>query len=91
MVGGQPLSQAQRSRPPLKHVFAALDLTAAALAQGRPVPEEAVKMMTKNPIPFLPLALWHWLYLRIGGRGFEQEAARNGVSKHGLRARPYEA
>ncbi len=91
IVGGQPLSEAQRSRPPLKHIFSALDLTGASLAQGLPVPAEAVEMMTKNPIPFMPLALWHWLYLRIGGKGFEKEAAKHGVSKHDLLARPYAA
>ncbi len=91
MVGGQPLTEAQRSRPPLKHVFAALDLTAASLAYGLPVPVEAVRMMSAKPIPFLPSALMHWLYVRIGGRGFEKEAAKNGVSKKELLARPYEA
>lgn len=91
MVGGQTLSEAQRSRPPLKHVFASLDLTASALAQGLPVPAEAVRMIAKNPIPFMPRALWHWMYVKIGGKGFEKEAAKNGVGKQGLLARPYEA
>jgi multimeric flavodoxin WrbA len=89
MVGGQTPNEAQRSRPPLKHVFAALDLTAASLAQGLPVPAEAVRMIKKSPIPFVPSALWHWIYVRIAGKGFEKEAAKNGVSKVGLRARPY--
>jgi hypothetical protein len=89
MVGGQSLNEAQRSRPPFKHVFAALDLTAASLAQGLSVPAEAVSMLTKSPIPFMPSALWRRMYARMGGKGFEKEAAKNGVSKVGLRARPY--
>lgn len=91
MVGGQTPNEAQRSRPPLKHVFAALDLTAASLAQGLPVSAEAVRILKRSPIPFMPSALWHWMYVRIGGKGFEKEAAKNGVSKEGLLARPYAA
>ncbi len=91
MVGGQTPNEAQRSRPPFKHVFAALDLTAASLAQGLPVPAEAVRMIKKSPMPFMPSALWHWIYVRIGGKEFVKEAAKNGVSKEGLLARPYAA
>ncbi len=91
IVGGQTPNEAQRSRPPLKHVFAALDSTAASLAQGLPLPAEAVRMLKKSPIPFMPAALWHWIYVRIGGKEFVKEAAKNGVSKEGLLARPYAA
>ena len=51
----------------MKHVIRALDLTAAALAEGRPVPQEAVTMMTRSPIPCIPFAIWCWLYGRVGG------------------------
>ena len=91
MIGGQPLTGAKRSRPPIKHVISALEMTAAALAEGQPVPAEAVKMVAKNPIPLIPFALWRWLYVRMGGRGFEKVAARNGVSKDRLLAQPYAA
>jgi hypothetical protein len=49
MVGGQPLTETKRSGPPVKHVIQALDLTAAALSDGLPVPAQAVKLMAKNP------------------------------------------
>jgi multimeric flavodoxin WrbA len=91
MIGGRPLTGAKRSGPPIRHVIAALEMTAAALAEGQPVPAEAVRMIAKNPIALMPFALWRWLYVRIGGKGFEQEAAKNGVSKDRLLAQPYAA
>jgi len=86
MIGGQPLADAQRSGPPLRNVITALELTAASLAEGLPVPAEAVRMITKNRIPF---ALWSRLYTWMGSRSFEKMAARNGISKDKLMARPY--
>jgi hypothetical protein len=91
MVGGQSLTETKRSGPPVKHVIQALDLTAAALSNGLPVPAEAVMLMAKNPVPFIPLVLWRWIYMRFGGNGFEQEAARNGISKDRLLDQPYAA
>jgi hypothetical protein len=91
MIGEQPLTVRKRSGPPVKHVIRALDLTAAALCEGYPVPAQAVRLMAKNPVPFMPFALWRWIYIRLGGKGFEREAARNGVSKDRLLDRPYEA
>ncbi len=88
MIGGQPLTGAKRSGPPVKHVIAALEMTAAALAEGRPAPAEAVKMIAKNPIPF---PLWRWLYTWMGGKGFVKLAAKNGIGKDNLLARPYAA
>ena len=91
MIGGQALTEAKRSGPPVKQVIGALDLTAAALCEGHPVPAQAVKLMAKNPVPFMPFALWRWIYVRFGGKGFEREAARNGVSKDRLLDQPYAA
>ena len=88
-IGDQPLAGAKRSGLPVKHVIAALEMTAAALAAGLPVPPEAVRTIAKNPIPLMPFALWRWLYVRLGGKGFEQEAAKNGISKDRLLAHPY--
>jgi hypothetical protein len=90
-IGSQPLTAAKRAGPPVKHVVAALEMTAAALAEGMPVPAEAVKMISKSPIPLMPLALWRWMYVRLGSKGFEQAAAKNGVSKAKLLAQPYAA
>jgi hypothetical protein len=66
-------------------------LTAAALSEGRPVPAQPTKLPAKNPVPFMPFALWRWIHVRFGGKGFEQEAARNGISKDRLLDRPYTA
>jgi hypothetical protein len=91
MVGSQPLTVAKRSGPPVKHVIRALDLTAAALGEGGSVPAQAVSLMAKSPVPFMPFALWRWIYIRLGDKGFEQEAARNGISRDRLLDQPYAA
>jgi|SRR5271157_127047 len=87
-IGSQPLTGAKRSGPQVQYVIAALEMTAAALAEGLPVPAEAVRMIARNRIPF---ALWRWLYTWIGGKGFEKLAAKNGISKDKLLAQPYAA
>jgi multimeric flavodoxin WrbA len=63
------------------HLRKALDLTAAALVAGRPVPGEAVQLFAK---PFVP----GWLYRAFGNLGWILDARRNGVSRQ-LRSRPY--
>ena len=90
MVGGKPLTEANPSARPLKHIIAALEMTAAALAEGLPVPAEAVKTIAKSPVP-IPLPIWNRLYVWIGARGFEKVAAKNGVTKDQLLAKPYAA
>jgi NAD(P)H-dependent FMN reductase len=91
VIGGQPLAMNKRPGLSVKHAIRALDLTAANLSEGRPVPAEALGLLAKNPVPFMPFALWRWIYIRFGGKGFEQEAARNGVSKERLLDQPYAA
>jgi multimeric flavodoxin WrbA len=89
MIGGQPLAAAKRSGLPVQHVIEALDVTAAALSRGLPVPAKAVKLITKNPVRFVPFALWRWIYSRYAGKGFEQEAAKNGIPREKLLDQPY--
>ena len=60
MVGGQPLRKLQGM---MRSAVKALDLTAEALAAGRPVPDEAVQLMAKPPIPKIGyrfMANWGW-------------------------------
>ena len=60
MVGGQPLRRLQGM---MRSAVKALDLTAEALADGRPVPDEAARLMAKPPIPKLGyrfMANWGW-------------------------------
>jgi multimeric flavodoxin WrbA len=91
MVGEEPLNAAKRSGPPVKHLIGALDLTAEAIAEGRPVPARAVNLIAKNPFPWMPFALYRWVYARFGGKGFEKEAAKNGVSRERMLDQPYAA
>lgn len=85
-IGGQPLTEAKRSGPPVKHVVAALEMTAAALAEGLPVPAEAARTIGKSPLPF---PVWRRLYILLAGRSFEKLAATHGVGKAQMLAQPY--
>jgi len=86
VVGGRSLTGAKQPSAPVRHIVAALELTAAALAEGLPVPAEAVREMAKSPMPF---PIWRQFYIWMGGRGFTQLAARNGIGKDAMRAQPY--
>jgi len=70
MVGGQPLRKLQGM---MRSAVKALDLTAEELAAGRPVPDEAVQLMAKPPIPRIGyrfMANWGWRSMfRKQGRG----------------------
>lgn len=88
LSSGRPLEQKNRSGPPVRHVMQALRIAGAALAEGRPVPGEAVALMAKNPLP-LPFAVWQWMFAKIGERGFRRQALGYGVSKRQMFARPY--
>jgi hypothetical protein len=85
MIGGHPLTDAKRPGPPVPNVIAALEMAATTLAAGLPVPAEAMKMITRQHIP---LGLWNRLYMYMGGRGFQKQAAKNGVNKEQLLAQP---
>ena len=91
IASGEPLNAAKRSGPPVKHVMGALDLTAEALSEGHPVPARAMALMAKNPVPWMPFALYRWIYIRFGGKGFEKQAAKNGISRQRMLEQPYAA
>lgn len=78
IIHGKPLLEAGGM---VRKVVAALDLTAEELAEGRPVPDEAVALMAK---PFVPI----WLYAFMGNRGWKKQA-KGGAAKK-LRDKPYE-
>lgn len=88
MIGGEPLTESMHSKPPVRHLVGALESTADSLAQGLPVPAEALSMLEKKP---LPAAVWNRFYVWMGSRGMKQLAAKNGVSKDQLLAQPYAA
>lgn len=65
-----------------RHVRAALDLAAAALADGRRIPAEAIARMAR---PMMPPRV----YTAIGNFGWRRQASHNGVRSR-LAARPFE-
>ncbi len=67
---------------PARHVRRAMALAATALAEGRAVPDEAVRLARKKPLP-------RWLYLWLGTRFFRRAARENGVASR-LADRPYD-
>ena len=87
-IGGQPLTGAKRRGPTVHYVTAALDMTAAALSNGLPVPADAVRKIARSPIPF---ALWRPFYSWMADRSFRKLAAMNGIGKDKLLAKPYAA
>ncbi|HSM82893.1 MAG TPA: hypothetical protein VLS96_14475 [Nodosilinea sp.] len=92
LSSGLPLTGTQRSgRPPVQHVIRALDLASAALAEGKPIPAEANRLMAKTPIPFMPFSLWRWLFINMARQNWDQQAATHRVSKDAVLAKPYAA
>jgi hypothetical protein len=77
-ISGQPLAKAGGM---VRNVVAALDLAAAALAEGEPVPAEAITLMAR---PFIPTRA----YMLMGDVGWLAQARRNRVLTR-LRARPF--
>ena len=71
MLAGKPLA-AQGGRA--RFVTRALELTADAIVQGRIVPDEALQLVRRLPIPA-------WLYRRMADWGFRREAKRHGTGK----------
>jgi len=77
-IGGRPLDEIGGM---VRNVKRSLDLSAAALVEGRSVPEEAVNLMAK---PFIP----RFLYLFMGNMGWKRQAKKNGV-RNRIGDRPY--
>ncbi len=81
--GGQPLGgrQLEEAGGMARDAIPALELAAAALTVGQPIPAEAVSLMARPMIP-------PRLYTIAGDFGWRQQAWRNGVYRQ-LRAKPY--
>ena len=77
-IHGQPLDEIKGMA---RNVIRSLDLAAAALAENKPVPEKAVRLMAKPLIP-------RWSYLLLGTRGWKKAATRHGTRDR-LNNRPY--
>lgn len=78
MVDRKPLDEAGGA---VRHLREALALAAEALAEGRAVPDKAVKKADTPPVPI-------WLYRWMASRSFKKDTRRNGVRD--INARPYE-
>ncbi|NOT03929.1 MAG: NAD(P)H dehydrogenase [Anaerolineales bacterium] len=78
LVGGVPLKDMDGRAIPLKK---SLELAAASLALGIPIPQQARDIIEK---PFIP----NWMYKLFGGIGWRQQAKQYGADKI-LRRRPY--
>ncbi|MBM3423579.1 MAG: flavodoxin family protein [Chlorobi bacterium] len=78
LVHGRPLRSLGGPAIPCKK---SLDLAAAALAEGKPLPEDARRQLAR---PFVP----GWLYRFVGSLNWKKEARRNGISRR-LGDQPY--
>jgi hypothetical protein len=78
-INGRPLGEVKGMA---RNVTSSLDLAAAALAQGEPVPERAVRLMAKRLV-------WTRIYTWIGQRGWKRRAAEHGAEDR-LYDRPYQ-
>ena len=78
MTGARPLREI---RGRMRSAAQALDLSAAALAAGRPVPEEAVRLMAK---PAIPAAAYRF----VANRGWRRDLKQRGAGA-ALDARPF--
>ena len=77
-IDGKPLAKKGRM---VRNLSKALDLSAAALDRGQPVPAEAVDLMAR---PLMPT----WLYTAVGNWGWKRQAKKNGVREK-IMVRPY--
>jgi len=78
-LGGNRLEKAGGM---VRNVVQALDLAAASLAGGGNIPDEAVGLMARPPMP-------RWVYSLAANWGFRREIRKHGVRRQ-VRARPYE-
>jgi hypothetical protein len=78
-IAGRPLEKAGGM---VRNVVKALDLAAASLLDGRPVPPGAAALMGRRLMPT-------WFYTFMGNRGMKRSAKRHGALKR-ANARPYE-
>jgi len=78
LVRGVPLDEMDGRALPIKR---SLDLAAAALAEGKPIPPAARDLLARPVIP-------NWLYRLGGGFGWKQRARKYGMEKN-LKRRPY--
>lgn len=73
----------------LHHIMCSLNMTAAALAEERPIPQKAIRLIAQTPLPFISFDIWRFFFTRKGSRLWKKKAAENGVTPELMFARPY--
>ncbi|XOF34021.1 MAG: flavodoxin family protein [Candidatus Electrothrix sp. YB6] len=76
-------------RPPLFYVTRSLKLTAAALAAGQPVPEKAMHLMARQPVPFISSDRWRSFVIKKVKKILKKEAEKNGLNIQEMFKKPY--
>ncbi len=76
-------------RPPLYYVIQALNIAASSLAEGYPVPEKAVRLIARRPVPCISFALWRWFLIKMVNWSWKKEALKNGITKETMYSAPY--
>lgn len=79
MIGGLPLAQPKRPDPPIQNVLAALEMAVATLADGLPVPAEAMKMIVRHHSPWrfgtASICVWGPRLPETGHKEWHQQGA----------------
>jgi NAD(P)H-dependent FMN reductase len=88
MLNAQPLDASVAGRPPLHHLRAAIDASAAALDRGECIPDRAQALCDRSPIPGVPRWLWRVLFRSMAGQHWRQRARKLGVDPSALAVRP---
>ncbi|MDU9047682.1 MAG: flavodoxin family protein [Candidatus Electrothrix sp. Rat3] len=91
LVSGQPLAgfKGGALRPPLLYVIRALNITADAIAMGCPIPEKAVRLIAKKPLPFISFDAWRWLFMQVSSKKWKKMAKQHALAKQRLFDKPY--
>ncbi|MCI5159372.1 MAG: hypothetical protein D3906_13245, partial [Candidatus Electrothrix sp. AUS1_2] len=76
-------------RPPLIYATRALDIAAASLAAGCSIPQQAIDMIAKKPVPFISFNLWRWFLVKKTNSMLTKEAIKNGLTKMDMYNTPY--
>jgi hypothetical protein len=77
----QPDGKLEEQHGPAEHAKRSLGQAAKALALGETIPQEALELMMKSPLPDA-------LYRLIGDLGWRYQAHKKGVAQRELKARP---
>jgi multimeric flavodoxin WrbA len=89
VIGGKPIQARNDLGFPMFKITNGLALAADALAQGQPVPADAILNLSSSPIPFAPYRVWRYLFLRNTASFWEKRASEFGVGKKSVLARPF--